>query len=175
SAQDYDIGVPYQDVKNRAAVLVHHDPSDESLLLDGIIGDNIVIRPAPISLKKQYYNQAKAAEKSRTSTTTAPSTTTTTSTSTMSSESSTPTPDPEHDEYDEFLSGMDEERTGLHVVYEKEKPLDAKFGTDYVLMEPDGVPTTSSTTSTSHSRKKRSAPYVIYPEVLIIVDYDTYL
>ncbi|CAH2097708.1 unnamed protein product [Euphydryas editha] len=26
----------------------------------------------------------------------------------------------------------------------------------------------------SHSRRKRDAPYVIYPEILVIVDYDGY-
>ncbi len=28
--------------------------------------------------------------------------------------------------------------------------------------------------SSSHSRKKRQAPYIIFPEILCIVDYDGY-
>lgn len=31
--QDEEVGVPYQDIKSEAAVLVTHDPHDESLIL----------------------------------------------------------------------------------------------------------------------------------------------
>lgn len=31
-----------------------------------------------------------------------------------------------------------------------------------------------STLQSEHSRKKREAPYTIYPEILVIVDYDGY-
>ena len=46
-----------------------------------------------------------------------------------------------------------------------------------VLMEPDSMPTVSKSSDASGTlrRKKRAAPYVIYPEILIIVDYDSYL
>ena len=38
-------------------------------------------------------------------------------------------------------------------------------------MEADTFPTKSKD---SHSRKKRQAPYIIFPEILCIVDYDGY-
>jgi hypothetical protein len=44
-------------------------------------------------------------------------------------------------------------------------------------MEPDAIPTASRSPDASGNlrRKKRAAPYVIYPEILVIVDYDSYL
>lgn len=42
-------------------------------------------------------------------------------------------------------------------------------------MEPDHLSKRyKRSTSKSHSRKKREAPYTIYPEILVIVDYDGY-
>lgn len=43
------------------------------------------------------------------------------------------------------------------------------------LMEPDHISKRYKRSSVeSHSRKKRNAPYTIYPEILVIVDYDGY-
>lgn len=44
-------------------------------------------------------------------------------------------------------------------------------------MEPDRLAKRyrrSIQNSTAHSRRKREAPYIIYPEILVIVDYDGY-
>uniref|UniRef100_A0A2H1WR30 SFRICE_010178 n=1 Tax=Spodoptera frugiperda TaxID=7108 RepID=A0A2H1WR30_SPOFR len=47
---------------------------------------------------------------------------------------------------------------------------------DYAFMEPDhlGKRFRRKRSTESHSRRKREAPYVIYPEILVIVDYDGY-
>ncbi|KAK9892085.1 hypothetical protein WA026_018287 [Henosepilachna vigintioctopunctata] len=45
------------------------------------------------------------------------------------------------------------------------------------LMEPDGIsrrPKRSTNSDSRSSRTKREAPYTIYPEILVIVDYDGY-
>lgn len=34
--------------------------------------------------------------------------------------------------------------------------------------------TDATNSNTTHSRRKRDAPYLIYPEILVIVDYDGY-
>jgi hypothetical protein len=68
---------------------------------------------------------------------------------------------------------------GMHIVY-KTKHIESH--SDYAFMEPDQNTTFSSPPSSSSSkrqkryadRSKRDAPYVIYPEILVIVDYDGY-
>jgi len=61
---------------------------------------------------------------------------------------------------------------GMHIVYQT-KPTPSH--SDYVLMEPDQNPFVSGIRTKRHAdRTKRDAPYVIYPEILVIVDYDGY-
>ncbi|XP_011502963.1 PREDICTED: A disintegrin and metalloproteinase with thrombospondin motifs 8 isoform X2 [Ceratosolen solmsi marchali] len=65
--------------------------------------------------------------------------------------------------------------TNHHIVYKKKIwAMDAEYS-DFAFMEPDRLSTRfRSKRSTGNNRSKREAPYVIYPEILCIVDYDGY-
>ncbi|KAF7379233.1 hypothetical protein HZH68_017078 [Vespula germanica] len=64
--------------------------------------------------------------------------------------------------------------TSHHVVYKKyHKPIDDEYS-DYALMEPDHLAKKYRKKRSLINRSKREAPYVIYPEILCIVDYDGY-
>ncbi|KAF0296377.1 A disintegrin and metalloproteinase with thrombospondin motifs 8 [Amphibalanus amphitrite] len=165
-AELLDVGDPYQDREADAALLVHHDPENDALLLDGTVGATLVIRPVPASARPQIDREAEA------------------------SINDLP-PD------DEFF--LDEEENlqddriiedgfplhqhhnsshrvrrrvhkrhtqGLHFVYHRTTP---SLKADYGVMEMDALPTGA------RRRRRRSAPSVIYPEVLIIIDYDGFL
>lgn len=64
---------------------------------------------------------------------------------------------------------------GMHIIY-RAKHINSH--SDYALMEPDQDPFKSALRTKRHAeskrREKRDAPYVIYPEILVIVDYDGY-
>lgn len=64
---------------------------------------------------------------------------------------------------------------GMHIIY-RTKHIDSH--SDYALMEPDQPLHKSlfgkNRTRRSAERRKRDAPFVIYPEILVIVDYDGY-
>ncbi|XP_044006314.1 A disintegrin and metalloproteinase with thrombospondin motifs 8 isoform X1 [Aphidius gifuensis] len=66
-------------------------------------------------------------------------------------------------------------QTHHHVVFRRtSRPLDEEFS-DFMLMEPDHLSKKfRSKRSVNSRRSKREAPYVIYPEILCIVDYDGY-
>jgi hypothetical protein len=63
----------------------------------------------------------------------------------------------------------------MHIIYQT-KHIDSH--SDYALMEPDQPFAKSlfgkNRTKRHAERTKRDAPYVIYPEILVIVDYDGY-
>ncbi|XP_077283029.1 sol narae metalloprotease isoform X2 [Arctopsyche grandis] len=70
-----------------------------------------------------------------------------------------------------------------HVVYKRDVAEDTHEElSDYAFMEPDRLQKrfnsrrkrSSSINDTPKIRSKREAPYVIYPEILVIVDYDGY-
>ncbi|XP_033224617.1 A disintegrin and metalloproteinase with thrombospondin motifs 8-like isoform X2 [Belonocnema kinseyi] len=61
-----------------------------------------------------------------------------------------------------------------HVVFRKsERPMDEEFS-DFAYMEPDHLSKRFRAKRSISGRSKREAPYVIYPEILCIVDYDGY-
>ncbi|XP_034943935.1 venom metalloproteinase 3 isoform X1 [Chelonus insularis] len=65
-------------------------------------------------------------------------------------------------------------QTHHHVVYKRiTKPSDDKYS-DFAFMEPDHLAKRFRSKRSINSRAKREAPYVIYPEILCIVDYDGY-
>lgn len=73
-------------------------------------------------------------------------------------------------------------RLAQHIVYKKKPGQDDHHG-DYALMEPDHLAKRYRRKRSSgdllnknitKSRSKREAPYIIYPEILVIVDYDGY-
>jgi hypothetical protein len=65
-------------------------------------------------------------------------------------------------------------RTSHHVVFKKEDRLVGDEYSDFSFMEPDHLAKKYRIKRSTNSRSKREAPYVIYPEILCIVDYDGY-
>nr|CAD7437999.1 unnamed protein product [Timema bartmani] len=57
-----------------------------------------------------------------------------------------------------------------HIVFKRDGAHDDTLG-DYAFMEPDHL---AKKYRSKRSISKREAPYVIYPEILVIVDYDGY-
>ncbi|KAK9301170.1 hypothetical protein QLX08_006387 [Tetragonisca angustula] len=65
-------------------------------------------------------------------------------------------------------------RTCHHVVYKKVARTSGDEYSDFTLMEPDRLAKRYRSKRSITARTKREAPYVIYPEILCIVDYDGY-
>nr|CAH7747888.1 unnamed protein product [Callosobruchus chinensis] len=62
-----------------------------------------------------------------------------------------------------------------HIVYRRMNKEEEDAFSDYAFMEPDHLGKRYKRSMSDHSsRKKREAPYTIYPEILVIVDYDGY-
>ncbi|XP_024936868.1 A disintegrin and metalloproteinase with thrombospondin motifs 4 isoform X2 [Cephus cinctus] len=64
--------------------------------------------------------------------------------------------------------------TNHHVVFRRStRPVDDEYS-DFTFMEPDHLAKRFRSKRSISTRSKREAPYVIYPEILCIVDYDGY-
>ncbi|KAL0123323.1 hypothetical protein PUN28_005687 [Cardiocondyla obscurior] len=71
-------------------------------------------------------------------------------------------------------SSEDLEPTSHHIVFKKvDRPTGDEYS-DFSLMEPDHLAKRYRIKRSINSRSRREAPYVIYPEILCIVDYDGY-
>ncbi|XP_076249107.1 sol narae metalloprotease isoform X1 [Calliopsis andreniformis] len=64
--------------------------------------------------------------------------------------------------------------TSHHVVFKKATRPSGDEYSDFTLMEPDHLAKKYRVRRSISGRSKREAPYVIYPEILCIVDYDGY-
>ncbi|XP_076748772.1 sol narae metalloprotease isoform X2 [Xylocopa sonorina] len=71
-------------------------------------------------------------------------------------------------------SKEDLKRTSHHVVFKKVSRPSGDEYSDFTLMEPDRLAKRYRSKRSITTRTKREAPYVIYPEILCIVDYDGY-
>ncbi|CAL4125188.1 unnamed protein product, partial [Meganyctiphanes norvegica] len=183
-------GVPHQDESTMAAIMVAHDPLTGALIMDGTVGEDLVVR----SLPSHYYDVLNQKENE------------------MSINDLPPDDEFFMDDFEDirdemvFDNGLPineygtgsilelnqrsafENKTmelpeglsllrrkreanteGFHVVYRSTVPFS---DSDYALMEPDQIPTRNPE---ARIRRKRSAPYIIYPEILVLVDYDGYL
>ncbi|XP_065200009.1 A disintegrin and metalloproteinase with thrombospondin motifs like isoform X2 [Planococcus citri] len=173
---DAYVGDPYQDEENQAALLLHEDNDDGSLLMEGTIGHDLVIKPLPIHLRK-HLNQVK----------------------TYSAKESDDLEESNSDGDEMFLDKemslgqdqiarngfpLDKEDKSLskihpqHVVYRRHSQdnNDVKFS-DFAFMEAGDIKKNKQNTETVRKKRsivKREAPYTIYPEILVIVDYDGY-
>ena len=152
------VGQLYQDVAADAALLLDH-AEDDTLRLNGVVGD-LVIAPAPPRLHRLV-------------------------------------PPPNDDdmllmeEEVEDLRVMNATRrererrsvdttTGLHIIFHRRKHRGLigsealSPGDDEAFMEPEPVQEQEQRQGQAQSRQKRAQVDNLYPEVLIIVDYDTY-
>lgn len=74
----------------------------------------------------------------------------------------------------------DEEGNIHHVVYKRQSNQEFDESSDFAYMEPDRLAkrykrsTDNDEIFQEKSRSKRSIPHIIYPEILVIVDYDGY-
>ncbi|KAI5699501.1 hypothetical protein M8J76_005323 [Diaphorina citri] len=134
------IGDTYQDEFNQAAILLLRDKHDGTLLMEGTIGHDLVVKPIPSHVRKHALDA-------------------------NSQEDSLPA---------NVTLGNKDFVHHQHIVYRRNSAHSPDLS-DYAFMEPDAMPTYTKKKRTKRSsRTKREAPYVIYPEILVIVDYDGY-
>ncbi|CAH1121894.1 unnamed protein product [Ceutorhynchus assimilis] len=157
-----DIGEIYQDQANQAAILLRNEGVD--IVVEGSIGSHLVIRPIPSRLRNKVKTNHKLSS----------------------------TDDEVFLDDDGALSAEVAIDTGLpinrndseahnydmvtahhHIVIKKKEEHD-DIMSDYAFMEPDHLAKRYKRSATSKQRQKREAPYIIYPEILVIVDYDGY-
>ncbi|XP_059485648.1 A disintegrin and metalloproteinase with thrombospondin motifs like isoform X3 [Neocloeon triangulifer] len=177
-----DIGHTYQDEASGAALLVHTDPEDGTLLVEGTIGKDLVVRPVPSSVRhlvpaeedegdeeyegsddEMFLDEEQEDEEVMKAGFPLPE--------------RKPTKKPTKKAT--FIDKKKSKRTkrsaatmGMHVVIRR-SPAEADPMGDYAFMEPDHL-SKRFRRDLSNRRDKREAPYVIYPEILVIVDYDGY-
>ncbi|XP_044745503.1 A disintegrin and metalloproteinase with thrombospondin motifs 16 isoform X2 [Coccinella septempunctata] len=158
-----EIGDLYQDEENQAAVLLRNE--EDIIVVEGSIGPDLVIRPIPARLRNKILK-------------------------TYANNKSEEVPyNPSDDEMfldtDGELSAEVSIDTGVpikrkkihklhHIVYKKKKDRQDETFSDYAFMEPDHLTKRHKRSVSRSSRSKREAPYTIYPEILVIVDYDGY-
>jgi len=179
--QHNDLGVVFQDEENQAALIFYSDDDNENLVLDGTIGDTLVVKPATQTIKKYMKNKSLTSDppdewlnlNEKNLRKAVP----------VSEEEELPVDyafldeDEEDDSYnrvshDRFKRNINDTCfdcffTGLHVVYKIEAK--NKHLSDYEIMEKF-----HNNDSEKLLRSKRQAPFMIFPEILVIVDYDGY-
>jgi len=210
------LGLVYQDSVNQAALLLYKDSNDKQYLMDGTIGDDLVVKPAPSSVEKFMQQRSRSSEPP----------------SHWPADQDYHWPEPyihseinitkpnyleeEEEELPVDYAFLDEDddgsayngleyggqglaykgryrreikqghrrskrykrdghcdtcvQTGIHIVYKRRD--NAEHLGDYEVMEKEE--TTEDKQKKTHSRSKRQAPFMIFPEILVIVDYDGY-
>ncbi|XP_015113594.1 A disintegrin and metalloproteinase with thrombospondin motifs 16 isoform X1 [Diachasma alloeum] len=126
------------------ASILLHRDANGKVLVEGNIGSELVIRPLPERVLNEIVPSIAA----------------------LHEENSLP---------NVTRSKRDLSQTHHHVVFKRvERPLADEYS-DFAFMEPDHLARRfRSKRSITPGRSKRDAPYVIYPEILCIVDYDGY-
>ncbi|KAG8273555.1 hypothetical protein J6590_016877 [Homalodisca vitripennis] len=148
-----EIGDPYQDEERQAAILLHKDPADSSLLLEGTIGDELIVKPVPASVRQHLDTNHPSLSRD---------------------DDDEAFLDEEAGEDEAVREGFPLQPKHHHIVYRRSisHTIDQELS-DYAFMEPDEMPQ-KHRSKRSATISKREAPYVIYPEILVIVDYDGY-
>ncbi|XP_047035373.1 A disintegrin and metalloproteinase with thrombospondin motifs 1 isoform X1 [Helicoverpa zea] len=161
SEDEEDLGDLYQDEENGAALLIRRHPKHGKLVVEGSIGHDLVIRPIPDSMTAAAQDDEMFMDPSS-----------------MADMVSIDTGLPLVKRKREDQARLTQALNGAQHVIIKRDPADAEHDHlgDYAFMEPDhlGKRFRRKRSAEPHSRRKREAPYVIYPEILVIVDYDGY-
>ncbi|XP_063833736.1 A disintegrin and metalloproteinase with thrombospondin motifs like isoform X2 [Ostrinia nubilalis] len=156
-----DLGELYQDEENGAALLIRRHPKHGRLMVEGSIGHSLVIRPLPDSVAAPAQDDEMFMDPAS-----------------MADMVSIDTGRPIMSRNKEDQERLRQALNGAHHVIIKRDPSQEEHDhlSDYAFMEPDhlGKRFRRKRSTESHSRRKRDAPYVIYPEILVIVDYDGY-
>ncbi|XP_045523998.1 A disintegrin and metalloproteinase with thrombospondin motifs 1 isoform X2 [Pieris brassicae] len=152
-----DLGELYHDDENGAALLIRRHPKHGKLVVEGSIGHDLVIRPIPDSITapddEMFLDPSSMADM-------------------VSIDTGLPLVKRNKGAQEELQKKLQ----GAHHVIIKRDPETGDHESDYAFMEPDHLSKRfrRRRSTDSHSRRKREAPYVIYPEILVIVDYDGY-
>lgn len=159
SEDDEDVGELYQDENNGAALLIRRHPKHGRLIVEGSIGHDLVIRPIPDSMTSSVQDDEMFMDPS-----------------TMADMVSIDTGLPIVKRKKEEQESLKRALNGAQHIIIKRDPTVHDHLSDYAFMEPDhlGKRFRRKRSTEEHSRRKREAPYVIYPEILVIVDYDGY-
>ncbi|XP_043642846.1 A disintegrin and metalloproteinase with thrombospondin motifs 1 isoform X4 [Drosophila teissieri] len=150
-----DVGEVFQDEKNMAAILMRRHMETGDLIMEGSIGHDLVIKPLPHELSPHpeeshhiiYKREASAAEDQLS--------------------------DFAFMEPDDLLASEKLERLQRR---QRRSRRSAPSSPDFEDLndEDEGALDAEPQVAESRTRSRRQAPYIIYPEVLVIVDYDGY-
>ncbi|XP_060807106.1 A disintegrin and metalloproteinase with thrombospondin motifs like isoform X2 [Amyelois transitella] len=155
---DEDLGELYQDEENGAALLIRRHPKHGKIVVEGSIGHDLVIRPIPDSMTAPAQDDEMFMDPSSMA-------------DMVSIDTGLPLMKRKTEEQDRLRRALN----GAQHVIIKRDPAEGDHLGDYAFMEPDHMAKRfRRKRSADHSRRKRDAPYVIYPEILVIVDYDGY-
>ncbi|XP_026750418.1 A disintegrin and metalloproteinase with thrombospondin motifs 1 isoform X2 [Galleria mellonella] len=159
SEGEEDLGELYQDEENGAALLIRRHPQHGKLVVEGSIGHDLVIRPVPDSMTAPAQDDEMFMDPASLS-------------DMVSIDTGLPLLRRKKDDQDKLRRALNGAK---HVIIKRDPALDDHLG-DYAFMEPDHLAKRfrRKRSTEAHSRRKRDAPYVIYPEILVIVDYDGY-
>ncbi|XP_041980947.1 A disintegrin and metalloproteinase with thrombospondin motifs 1 isoform X5 [Aricia agestis] len=155
-----EIGDLYHDEENGAALLIRRHPKHGKLVVEGSIGHELLVRPIPDSVTgasapddEMFMDPTSMADM-------------------VSIDTGLPIVKRKKAEQEELQLALN----GAQHVIIKRDPAEEDHASDYAFMEPDHLSKRyrRRRSTDSHSRRKRDAPYVIYPEILVIVDYDGY-
>ncbi|XP_052744486.1 uncharacterized protein LOC112051535 isoform X2 [Bicyclus anynana] len=154
-----EIGDLYHDDENGAALLIRRHPKHGNLVVEGSIGHDMVIRPIPDSMKATAPDDEMFMDPSSME-------------DMVSIDTGLPIVQRDKAEHESLQRAL---KGAAHVIIKRDPAQDDHSG-DYAFMEPDhlGKRFRRRRSAEAHSRRKREAPYVIYPEILVIVDYDGY-
>ncbi|XP_041563596.1 uncharacterized protein LOC108141372 isoform X3 [Drosophila elegans] len=150
-----DVGEVFQDEKNMAAILMRRHMETGDLIMEGSIGHDLVIKPLPHELSPNpeeshhiiYKREASAAEDQLS--------------------------DFAFMEPDDLVASENLERLQRR---QRRSRRSAPKSPDFEDLndEDEGALEAEPQVAESRARSRRQAPYIIYPEVLVIVDYDGY-
>ncbi|CAG9570725.1 unnamed protein product [Danaus chrysippus] len=158
SDDEEEIGDLYHDDENGAALLIRKHPKHGRLVVEGSIGHDLVIRPIPDSMTTAQDDEMFMDPTSMEDM--------------VSIDTGLPLVKRRKAEQERLRQAL---QGAGHVIIKRDPAQGDHLG-DYAFMEPDhiGKRYRRKRSMETHSRKKREAPYVIYPEILVIVDYDGY-
>ncbi|KAH8280348.1 hypothetical protein KR018_003186 [Drosophila ironensis] len=150
-----EVGEVFQDEQNMAAILMRRHAKTGDLIMEGSIGHDLVIKPLPHELSPSpeeshhivYKREASAAEDQLS--------------------------DFAFMEPDDLLASEKLERLQRRQRRSRRSTPNSPDFED-LNDEDEGALEAEQQPAESRTRSRRQAPYIIYPEVLVIVDYDGY-
>lgn len=189
-ASHEELGDLWQDQHNMAALLLYKRRGKEQYSMDGTIGEDLVVKPAPKSVSHFATGLSSRPDWDNWG-------------SNRLGNSSRLEGDEEEEEelpvdyafldeddlsdYNDISSDIKSMRrkkrrrravsldcclpTGAHIVFRRRRPEQESHHADFSTMETDQLPYNPRG---GRHRTKRQAPYMIFPEILVIVDYDGY-